>query len=100
MYLSIIIDISSLVLIPGKVELQPTPRTCGVCFYILQVLFYWNQWGEVWRPNNELACTAPENETESEVPGKKPRQGITSEIIKELTDCNIRLSGQRKKRQV
>jgi len=43
---------------------------------------------------------APENESESEVPGKKPRQGITSEIIKELTDCNIRLSGQRKKRQI
>lgn len=55
---------------------------------------------KVQRPNSELACTAPENESESEVPGKKPRQGITSEIIKELTDCNIRLSGQRKKRQV
>lgn len=44
--------------------------------------------------------TAPEADTESEGPGKKPKQGITSDIIKELTDCNARLSGQRKKRQV
>ncbi|XP_024376807.1 pre-mRNA-processing factor 19 [Physcomitrium patens] len=43
---------------------------------------------------------APEADTESEGPGKKPRQGITSDIIKELTDCNARLSGQRKKRQI
>ncbi|XP_024378031.1 pre-mRNA-processing factor 19 [Physcomitrium patens] len=43
---------------------------------------------------------APEADTQSEGPGKKPRQGISSDIIKELTDCNARLSGQRKKRQV
>lgn len=43
---------------------------------------------------------APEADAEAEGPGKKLRQGITSDIIKELTDCNARLSGQRKKRQV
>ncbi|KAG0574354.1 hypothetical protein KC19_VG256400 [Ceratodon purpureus] len=43
---------------------------------------------------------APEADTESEGPGKKPRQGITSDIIKELTECNARLSGQRKKLQI
>lgn len=48
----------------------------------------------------EFPVTASEADAESEAPGKKPRQGITSDIIKELTDCNARLSGQRKKRQV
>jgi pre-mRNA-processing factor 19 len=43
---------------------------------------------------------APEADAEAEGPGKKLRQGITSDIIKELTDCNARLSGQRKKRQI
>ncbi|KAG0607375.1 hypothetical protein M758_8G023200 [Ceratodon purpureus] len=43
---------------------------------------------------------ASEADAESEGPGKKPRQGITSDIIKELTECNARLSGQRKKRQI
>eukprot|EP00252_Welwitschia_mirabilis_P014162 TRINITY_DN31204_c0_g1_i1.p1 TRINITY_DN31204_c0_g1~~TRINITY_DN31204_c0_g1_i1.p1 ORF type:complete len:523 (-),score=113.97 TRINITY_DN31204_c0_g1_i1:369-1937(-) len=33
-------------------------------------------------------------------PSKKIRQGITAEIIKELTDCNTLLSSQRKKRQI
>ncbi|KAJ7548824.1 hypothetical protein O6H91_07G028700 [Diphasiastrum complanatum] len=42
---------------------------------------------------------APETEPEAVAPGKKSRQGITSEIVKELTECNARLSGQRKKRQ-
>ncbi|CAM6129516.1 unnamed protein product [Calypogeia fissa] len=42
----------------------------------------------------------PEAEVEPAVPGKKARQGITTEIIAELTDCNTRLSGQRKKRQI
>ncbi|KAG6556848.1 hypothetical protein Mapa_001795 [Marchantia paleacea] len=42
---------------------------------------------------------APEAEAEPAAPGKKARQGITPEIIKELADCNARLSGQRKKRQ-
>ena len=32
--------------------------------------------------------------------GKKIRQGISSAIITELTDCNAALSQQRKKRQV
>ena len=32
--------------------------------------------------------------------GKKIRPGISSDIIAELTDCNARLSQQRKKRQV
>lgn len=50
--------------------------------------------------NVVVICAAPETETESEAPGKKPRQGITPEIIKELTECNARLSGQRKRRQV
>ncbi len=49
---------------------------------------------------NCTSCTASEADAESEAPGKKPRQGITSDIIKELTDCNARLSGQLKKRQV
>ncbi|KAL3686766.1 hypothetical protein R1sor_013075 [Riccia sorocarpa] len=43
---------------------------------------------------------APEAEPEPVAPGKKAKQGITQEIIKELTDCNARLSGQRKKRQI
>ena len=32
--------------------------------------------------------------------GKKPKAGISSEIITELSDCNISLSQQRKKRTV
>ncbi|GFZ10713.1 MOS4-associated complex 3B [Actinidia rufa] len=32
--------------------------------------------------------------------GKKPRSGISSSIITELTDCNAALSQQRKKRQI
>eukprot|EP00250_Pteridium_aquilinum_P003691 c13999_g1_i1 orf=130-1695(+) len=42
---------------------------------------------------------APVDEQEP-VSTKRARQGITSGIIKELTDCNTRLSAQRKKRQV
>lgn len=33
-----------------------------------------------------------ELDTMSEGSGKKPRQGITSDIITELTECNARLS--------
>eukprot|EP00249_Psilotum_nudum_P019826 c27436_g1_i2 orf=1243-2601(-) len=43
---------------------------------------------------------AQKDDMEAVVPGKKARQGITPEIIKELTDCNARLSTQRKKRQI
>eukprot|EP00250_Pteridium_aquilinum_P010342 c19315_g1_i1 orf=130-1698(+) len=42
---------------------------------------------------------APESDQESAA-GKRARQGITPEMIKELTDCNTKLSAQRKKRQV
>lgn len=60
----------------------------------------WKHDGWVSFSKNSVSCTASEVDAESEGPGKKPRQGITSDIIKELTDCNARLSGQRKKRQV
>jgi pre-mRNA-processing factor 19 len=43
---------------------------------------------------------APEAENESEAPGKKARQGITSDVTEELNECNTRLSSQRKKRQI
>lgn len=43
---------------------------------------------------------APEDEREPTAFAKKVRQGITPEIIKELTDCNTNLSSQRKKRQI
>lgn len=47
-----------------------------------------------------IDCAVSELDTMSEGSGKKPRQGITSDIITELTECNARLSGQRKKRQI
>ncbi|CAM6101885.1 unnamed protein product [Calypogeia fissa] len=46
------------------------------------------------------ASICPEAEVEPVALGKKARQAITTEIIAELTDCNTRLYGQRKKRQV
>ncbi|KAH9309655.1 hypothetical protein KI387_037566, partial [Taxus chinensis] len=42
---------------------------------------------------------AAEGDDNMAPPTKKPKQGITPEIIKELTDCNAMLSSQRKKRQ-
>uniref|UniRef100_A0A0C9S5X1 Pre-mRNA-processing factor 19 n=1 Tax=Wollemia nobilis TaxID=56998 RepID=A0A0C9S5X1_9CONI len=47
--------------------------------------------------NGKRAAEADENLAP---PAKKQKQGITPEIIKELTDCNAMLSSQRKKRQV
>lgn len=46
-----------------------------------------------------ILAAAPESDQESAA-GKRARQGITPDMIKELTDCNTRLSAQRKKRQV
>lgn len=43
---------------------------------------------------------AQEDEQEPAALAKRARPGITPEIIKELTDCNTRLSGLRKKRQI
>lgn len=43
---------------------------------------------------------APEDEQEHIASGRKAYQGISAEIIKELTDCNTTLSGQRKRRQI
>jgi len=41
-----------------------------------------------------------ERDDELPPPSKRIRQGITPEIIKELTDCNAMLSSQRKRRQI
>lgn len=52
--------------------------------------------------NGKRGLTKEEEEAEAEAEraAKRARQGITDDIIAELTECNAKLSGQRKKRQI